>query len=1849
MAEDKLNPTIRQKLRDLAKRRRILLVMRGLFAGVMTLLVAMAAVALIDRFVILGQGVRVAFSLAAYLAVALVVYFVSLRYLLRFPNAARLALLIETAEPQLREDLISAVELAESPSSVYDSPAFREVLQQNVAQRIERVDTNRVLPWKMVAWWGGVSLGAIVITTALLLTPGLRYGDLLTRALLPTADLDRVSDVRITLISPELDADGRVPMNTDLPIVVQVNGGEFDEVVMDIVESQGKRDKANMLRQSDMVDRFTTALAIGDGPVKFRIRAGDGVTRYYELDPTARPTVRSFTQVVHPPDYTNRSATRLTGKDGTIDVLAGSVADLTLATNQPIKSGRLVLELLEGERVVPLYVDPGDATLLTTSMPIDKSGSYRVELVALQTRFVNDDARQYEITARPDALPSVKLVTPEGLHAEPSDALMKLRGLASDDVGLRQVTRATRINGGAWQHQPLATDERGRIVAPLDLLPMGLSIGDEVELRLAATDLAGHTAHSVSARIVVTPDGFERSATQSARDQRELIDMLNKAVASAQDAEQLYKAARTTGGNDQSIERRQAMTRALSAESALQDAIMRAERAVNTAMRSARAGSEAERVLQTGRAIAAAQMRTASQPFASNDATAIEQAERAVSRARDGLRKAATGLRVHAAARQSAITQRQSRLLTDDLARVRDRANQDKQVDRALADERIRRRLQLSNAQANVLIADMTYLSVSPDVDNYRDRYQESIKQLSPLLEAQQGLLRGETEIETIMASTEQVQQELAKARLRQWPAWVFLADRDRDAQHRQRNGTRLDAEVISNLKKQALEGGIEAAFEPVTERLRRRAELEEIRKKTDNSFVAMTNMAIRSLEQLRVDSEFADADAQWVDDIDTIYRSYRTIERVQSLVRLRAMVVSLANAERAGADTIGFALEHRLDWSAIKPQFEMVEQALRKEKSLEQAAKLTREAGHSKEAREVDRSMNDRRDERKAAEAQDENLEAIARMLSEALRSAAPALAEARAALSAKTPTLPERLRELAKQAEQLSEQSEAVSEQAKTQTEQQVVEKAKAIADQQERINAQLDSLAEHFRIEANQEDLFTEEGREVARDFDDAIAAIKPDAENATEQLALAQQETTREHERPQAVAEAAESQQATADKLEQLADHFEKLEQGDAEAQDTRQALRDSEEELGIKQELDAQYKRMERLSELAELSDADRLADLEKQLEKDRNMQRELDRISDDLADSAKQRLEDAARDEGALADQLEKADENQQDRDKALEKLAEDARKLEKESVAPLADKAQKAAPEARPELNEAKEALEQAGKQGDANEKEAQGKDAAQAQQQRAEKLAQQASKAAEELKQASKDAQQAEKNAKNQEKQARQKADQAKRQGKPSPQLEKEANQAAEQAKQAAEVSKEAQDAAKKADAIAREAKKLNQQAEKQDQQAQAQREQGAADQAQHAEQAEKAAEELERAARHEERLGETERADTLADSAKDTRDLTQKDLPETADKVTKEEQLAKAAEAVRSAEEALREQADKIGGAEQSSATQGEAADGTAPSGEEQGSGAQTDSEATGQSQAETADPGQQQGEQQAGPAQSGDAESKDQGAQESAGAQSGESGSDEGEQAPLPQAVAEQLARELDRLDEALNGAGNTDQPAVDGRASEDGSPAQGKSTGQQAQGQSPTQGQEGQASQSPSEGQGQPESEGDAQAQGQSQGQEQGQGEGQASSQGEGQSPSESQAASGSRPIDQAAQAQAQAIRDARAPSEASGQPGQPGQSQSASAQQGMPGQPGQQTGPAAGENGNAGDSDFDPEALVDADTEDDGRRDWGDLPERMAEDLSRSQRERAPTEYLDQVDAYFRAIARRAKEQDNED
>ena len=141
-----------------AKRRRALLVLRAIAAGIIFFVATMMVVALCDYLWLLSDGVRWLLSLCGYAITFGAMWWFGLRHL-GSDDPRQLARQLETADPRLREDLLSAVELAD-PESANGSEGFREWLQRRVSSRTAMLDIRRLLPVRLVRRW--LSTGSVI-------------------------------------------------------------------------------------------------------------------------------------------------------------------------------------------------------------------------------------------------------------------------------------------------------------------------------------------------------------------------------------------------------------------------------------------------------------------------------------------------------------------------------------------------------------------------------------------------------------------------------------------------------------------------------------------------------------------------------------------------------------------------------------------------------------------------------------------------------------------------------------------------------------------------------------------------------------------------------------------------------------------------------------------------------------------------------------------------------------------------------------------------------------------------------------------------------------------------------------------------------------------------------------------------------------------------------------------------------------------------------------------------------------------------------------------------------------------------------------------------------------------------------------------------------------------------------------------------------------------------------------------------------------------------------------------------------------------------------------------------------
>ena len=207
--------------------------------------------------------------------------------------------------------------------------------------------------------------------------------------------------------------------------------------------------------------QFAANIQVAREPVQYRIMAGDAVTRKYTLEPRPRPHVLRFAKTYHYPPYTGLKSRTVTEENGDLEALEGSNVELDLEVDQGVKEAALRVEA--GETKSEIILEPAGLNRLHAELPLTASGTYRVQLVASATGFENKFSPQYELRAKPDLVPSVKIERPEKENVSvPPEGVVELRATATDDLGLKDVAQFIQVNNGAWQPVPL-TQNAGTI------------------------------------------------------------------------------------------------------------------------------------------------------------------------------------------------------------------------------------------------------------------------------------------------------------------------------------------------------------------------------------------------------------------------------------------------------------------------------------------------------------------------------------------------------------------------------------------------------------------------------------------------------------------------------------------------------------------------------------------------------------------------------------------------------------------------------------------------------------------------------------------------------------------------------------------------------------------------------------------------------------------------------------------------------------------------------------------------------------------------------------------------------------------------------------------------------------------------------------------------------------------------------------------------------------------------------------------------------------------------------------------------------------------------------------------
>ena len=1035
---------IAESLRVFAQRWRALMWARGLGALLVVGGMVFTLVALLDRWLVLRESSRWLLSLAAYAGTVFAVWLVAGRRLVRPPSARGYAAMLEQAWPGLRHRLVAAVELAETNAeSRHDSPAFRDLVQAEAAQRLKDVRMNVVLPHSLVAKWLGAAGAVCVVGVVLGLLPDFGFPRQLARALLPMADIERVARVKIRVIEPAADSRW-LAQGDHQPVVIELAGAAAEAATLELVSGPASVVNERVPMTTAGARRFTATVPVGTGDFSFRVRAGDALTRPITLATRARPAVLMFEKSYEAPAYAQLPVRRVVEEHGNLTALEGSFADLRIRVNQPVRAGELAI-ISEGRTNLLALTAPAP-DLVHARVPVGGSATYQVRLLAAETGFANKFSPLFEIRAEPDLAPQVTLEQPRnGLLVAP-DQVLALTGTAGDDLGLASVAQHFQVNTGLWVEVslPLANRTNTALARRWDLLPLGLVAGDRVTTKLVAVDLKGTRVESPVAQLLVGAEPLDSQRALALAARQQVQEALEASARAAAEARKVYspEAAEKIRAGDE-LQRQQTVASASTALAEARRQLDRADQQVAAALREANPGRAAAELASQAAATSVARRellpkaeadrealaRTppkASVPSESPGSAPFNEAAKSAQRLADfTAQTAAAASPLLAADQADALTAR-----LEELAREQQRLQPLAEAAPATTNEARRQTSAASEvARAEAELKDLKGRLPKASADRaarVEERLSGARNDLAAALNQPAGSALG-TASQQMRTSTERAASEVRalgrELALRADKARADLA-KLAESSADQVGRLRRDAERLANAEERLAESQRRGAVDPrqlaqtemeraqaeaqrrsVRDQLEDRARTETMRRDADARFAEQLRQAASAVESTRPAREGAPQNPAAPQRLGRVEQALRGLEAGRQVGELASAAEELARQERAGAQSSGGTTSRPRDWNWMERQSVAAQRDARNSGLGESAAKALSEAMRGPEGQQVGREMGERRSGSPGPASMAGPLEQVARQLRQASGAAGQAQADARGALGRMAP----------------------------------------------------------------------------------------------------------------------------------------------------------------------------------------------------------------------------------------------------------------------------------------------------------------------------------------------------------------------------------------------------------------------------------------------------------------------------------------------------------------------------------------------------------------------------------------------------------------------------------------------------------------------------------------------------------------------------------------------------------------------------------------------------------------------------------------------------------------------------
>lgn len=479
------------RLSDLRRDIRRRLVAYGVLAVASGGVAAFVTVIFLDWALGLPPTLRLVGGLLFVLGFVTATYFWVIKPLRARVTMEEVAWRLEQRFPELRDQLLTAVELSRQPAESGPMADYTIARAEEAVAglTLKGALTNRPLLARAAAF----SAAAACLVILVALVPGWIHTGT-ARYSSPWGQTQWPKSVQIVPITQDVV----VPVGESAQVAMLIERGLTPRLrpVVHLRDDAGKTETIALQRQVD--GQFTTTIESITENLRYWFEAGDDDSSASagRLITVRRPQVVSATATIQAPPYAATGNTRIADlARGTVDATVGSKVLLSLQTNKPLPSGQSGLRADSGE-FLPLGQSSGQNTLVT-ELEVGQDLALYPELRD-EYGFSNHGASVYRIRALPDRPPTATVVDPKGTLEVTPQAEIGVKFSVTDDFGVRDVLLVWELEG-ASQSQTIdlsiaAASRQHEGIVYCDgwyswaLAPLRLKPGDTVQYHIAAAD-----------------------------------------------------------------------------------------------------------------------------------------------------------------------------------------------------------------------------------------------------------------------------------------------------------------------------------------------------------------------------------------------------------------------------------------------------------------------------------------------------------------------------------------------------------------------------------------------------------------------------------------------------------------------------------------------------------------------------------------------------------------------------------------------------------------------------------------------------------------------------------------------------------------------------------------------------------------------------------------------------------------------------------------------------------------------------------------------------------------------------------------------------------------------------------------------------------------------------------------------------------------------------------------------------------------------------------------------------------------------------------------------------------------